>query len=35
MLGEAAAAIGEDEEAERCSDFLRDSSAEAAKELGG
>jgi hypothetical protein len=35
MLGESAAAIGEDDEAERCSGFLRDSSAEAAAELDG
>lgn len=34
MLSEAAAAIGETEEAERCADFLRDSSAEAAGQLG-
>jgi len=34
MLGAAAAAIGEDEEAERCAQFLRDSSATAAAELG-
>ena len=33
-LGQAAAAIGEDDEAERCRDFLRDSSAEAAARLG-
>ena len=33
-LGQAAAAIGETEEAERCRDFLRDSSAEAAAALG-
>ncbi len=33
MLGVAAAAIGEDDEAERCADFLRDSSATAADEL--
>ncbi|WP_017595729.1 DUF3151 domain-containing protein [Nocardiopsis potens] len=32
-LGKAAAAIGEDEEAERCSSFLADSSPEAAREL--
>jgi len=32
-LGKAAAAIGEDEEAERCSAFLADSSAEATREL--
>jgi hypothetical protein len=34
MLSEAAEAIGEIDEAERCADFLRDSSAEAAKALG-
>jgi Protein of unknown function (DUF3151) len=34
MLGVAAAAIGEDEEAARCAQFLRDSSATAAAELG-
>ncbi len=33
MLGVAAAAIGEDDEAERCSSFLRDSSPAAADEL--
>jgi hypothetical protein len=33
MLGVAADAIGEDDEAERCSSFLRDSSAAAADEL--
>ncbi|HET9967074.1 MAG TPA: DUF3151 domain-containing protein [Streptosporangiaceae bacterium] len=33
MLGVAADAIGEDDEAERCSAFLRDSSAAAADEL--
>ena len=33
MLGIAAAAIGEDEEADRCRDFLRDSSATAAEAL--
>jgi hypothetical protein len=33
VLGQSAAAIGEDDEAERCATFLRDSSAEAAKEL--
>jgi hypothetical protein len=33
MLGVAAAAIGEDDEAQRCSDFLRDSSAAAAEVL--
>jgi hypothetical protein len=35
MLGRAAGAIGEDDEAERCAQFLRDSSAAAAAELGG
>jgi len=35
MLGVAAAAIGEDDEAERCADFLRDSSPAAADELAG
>jgi hypothetical protein len=34
ILGRAAAAIGEDDEAERCKTFLRDSSAEAAEALG-
>jgi hypothetical protein len=34
MLSESAEAIGEIDEAERCADFLRDSSAEAAKVLG-
>ena len=34
-LGQAAAAIGEDDEAQRCEQFLRDSSATAAAELGG
>ena len=34
MLGRAAAVIGEDDEAERCRGFLRDSSAEAAAQLG-
>jgi hypothetical protein len=34
ILGRAAGVIGEDDEAERCASFLRDSSAEAAKELG-
>jgi len=34
-LGRAAAAIGERDEAERCSAFLRDSSAQAADVLGG
>jgi hypothetical protein len=33
MLGVAAAAIGEDDESERCAVFLRDSSATAAAEL--
>ena len=33
-LGRAAAAFGEDDEAERCRTFLRDSSAIAAAELG-
>lgn len=33
-LGAAAAAIGEDDEAARCAQFLRDSSATAAAELG-
>ncbi|HEY8729432.1 MAG TPA: DUF3151 domain-containing protein, partial [Acidothermaceae bacterium] len=33
-LGLAAAAIGEDDEAARCSDFLRDSSPAAAAALG-
>ncbi|MPZ95457.1 MAG: DUF3151 family protein [Propionibacteriales bacterium] len=33
-LATAAARIGEDHEAERCATFLRDSSAEAADELG-
>ncbi len=33
MLGAAAAAIGEDDEAQRCEQFLRDSSATAAAEL--
>ncbi len=35
MLGAAAESIGEDEEAERCQGFLRDSSTEAAKQLNG
>jgi Protein of unknown function (DUF3151) len=35
MLGVAAAAIGEDDEAERCAQFLRASSATAAAELAG
>jgi hypothetical protein len=35
LLGRAAAAIGEDEEAGRCQRFLRDSSAAAAAELAG
>jgi Protein of unknown function (DUF3151) len=34
LLGVAAAAIGEDDEAIRCRDFLRDSSAAAAAALG-
>jgi hypothetical protein len=34
MLGRAAAAIGEDDEAGRSREFLRDSSAEAAAQLG-
>jgi Protein of unknown function (DUF3151) len=34
MLGRAAATIGEDDEAQRCQQFLRDSSAAAAAELG-
>jgi Protein of unknown function (DUF3151) len=34
-LGQAAAAIGEDDEAARCDQFLRDSSATAAAALGG
>jgi hypothetical protein len=34
VLGQAAATIGEDDEAERCATFLSNSSAEAAKELG-
>jgi hypothetical protein len=34
MLSEAAEAIGEIDEAERCADFLRGSSTEAAKALG-
>ncbi|HEY1623901.1 MAG TPA: DUF3151 domain-containing protein [Streptosporangiaceae bacterium] len=33
LLGQAAAAIGEDEEADRCAQFLRDSSPEAADAL--
>ena len=33
-LGESAAVIGEDDEAQRCEDFLRESSATAAAELG-
>jgi hypothetical protein len=33
MLGVSAAAIGEDNEAQRCAQFLRDSSATAAAEL--
>jgi hypothetical protein len=35
MLGAAAGAIGEDDEARRCREFLRDSSAAAAAELAG
>ena len=35
VLSQAAAAIGEDDEAQRCREFLRDSSAEAAARLGG
>ena len=35
MLGRAAGAIGEDDEAQRCAQFLSDSSATAAAELGG
>ena len=35
MLGTSAAAIGEDDEAERCAQFLRDSSPTAAAELAG
>jgi len=34
MLGSAAAAIGEDDEAARCNDFLQDSSPAAAAALG-
>jgi Protein of unknown function (DUF3151) len=34
-LGRAAAALGEDDEAERCHTFLRDASPEAAAELDG
>lgn len=34
-LGRAAAAIGEDDEAARCAQFLRDSSPTAARELAG
>ena len=33
-LGQAAAALGEEDEAERCRTFLRDASATAAAELG-
>jgi len=33
MLGASAAAIGEDDEAERCAQFLRDSSPTAAEAL--
>ncbi len=35
LLGRAAAAIGEDDEAQRCEQFLRDSSAAAAAALSG
>jgi len=35
LLGAAAAAIGEDDEAARCDQFLRESSPAAAAELGG
>jgi hypothetical protein len=35
MLGRAAGAIGENDEAQRCAQFLRDSSATAAAALGG
>jgi hypothetical protein len=35
LLGQAADAIGEEDEAERCAVFLRDSSVEAAEALGG
>jgi len=35
LLGRAADAIGEDDEAQRCAQLLRDSSAAAAAELGG
>ena len=35
MLGRAAGAIGENDEAQRCAQFLSDSSATAAAELGG
>jgi hypothetical protein len=35
MLGRAAGAIGENDEAQRCAQFLRDSSPTAAAELGG
>jgi hypothetical protein len=35
LLGRAAAAIGESDEARRCEEFLADSSAEAAEVLGG
>jgi Protein of unknown function (DUF3151) len=35
MLGRAADAIGEDDEARRCEQFLRDSSPTAVAELGG
>jgi hypothetical protein len=33
LLGQAAAAIGEEDEAARCAEFLRDSSPEAAEAL--
>ena len=35
LLGQAAAVIGEDDEALRCEQFLRDSSVEAAAVLAG
>jgi hypothetical protein len=35
LLGRSAAAIGEDDEADRCEQFLRDSSPTAAAALGG
>ena len=34
-LAQAAATIGEDDEAQRCADFLRDSDPEAAAAIGG